>query len=149
MKKIVLCVLSLIIMTLVAAIGATSFAAVLYNFYGVSGKMAVFFGALFAVPFYVINFKTSDKLEAAIKEYHNRYANFAMNFICQSYEVQESMLESYLKGKPNFDVEFYKKATYKLTKKPFIFVESDGRATFTLLKVYSYCIKHPVPYLML
>lgn len=155
MKKIIFYILSLIVMILVAAIGSASFATVLCTFYGVSCKTAVFLGALFAVPFYVINFKTGDKLESAIKEYHNRYANFAMNFICQSYEVQESILDAYLKGESNIYVDIdafidkLKTATYKLTKKPLIFVECDGRATFTLLKAYSKCINHPVPYLML
>ena len=155
MKKIIFCVLSILVMMLAAVIGASSFAAVLYSFYGVSGKVATFAGALFAVPFCVINFRTGDKLGVAIKEWRNRYITFAIKFIGLPYEVQEMILDSYLKGetKVYFDdedgISKLRAVTYKLLKRPLIYVEPDGRATFTILKACSGTVQHPIPYLML
>lgn len=149
MKNIIFGILSYIVITLATVLGALSFAIVLYTFFGVSYGMSILSGALLAIPYFEVGCFICKNLEIAIKTYRNRHILLAVHFLNLPYEVQESMLESYLKGEPNFDVEFYKRATYKLTKKPFIFVESDGRATFTLLKVYNKVTSHPVPYLML
>ena len=152
-KRIILYVLSLSVMTMVAAISATSFAAVLYSFFGINIKMAVFAGALFATPFYIINFKMGNKLGYEIKEWRNRYIDYAIKFVGLPYETQEIILDSYLKGETNVyfaadDISKLKAVTYKLFKKPLIYVEPDGRATFTLLKACSGVINHPIPYLI-
>lgn len=148
MKNIIFGILGYAAITLATTLGALSFAIVLYTFFSVGGRMCIFFGALLAIPYFVVGCKICKNLEIAIKTYRNRYILLAIHFLDLPYEVQESMLESYLKGEPNFDVEFYKRATYKLTKKPFIFVKPDGRATFTLLETYG-GIERPIPYLML
>lgn len=147
MKNIIFGILGYAAITLATVLGALSFAIVLNAFFGVSYGMSMLSGALLAVPYFVIGCTICKNLEIAIKTYRNRYILLAIHFLNLPYEVQESMLESYLKGEPNFDVEFYKRATYKLTKKPFIFVKPDGRATFTLLEIYG-GIERPIPYLM-
>jgi hypothetical protein len=134
-------------MTMVAAISATSFTAVLYSFFGVDIKIAAFAAALFAIPFYIISFKMGNKFGYEMRKWRNRYIDYAIWFESLSYEEQELVLETYLKG--NLDKVVFNKlktVTYKLTKKPLLFVEPDGRATFTLLKVGN--LSHPIPYLM-
>lgn len=92
----------------------------------------------------VFLWKRSGIIATDIIRYKNRYNIILRHLINMPYEVQESMLSDYLKGKDNLEV--YKTASDKVLKKPFITVTPDGRATFTVLEDFK-SEKQIIPYL--